>query len=66
MLSTYAQGHLRMAEIGKRFDKVMARHPAREKLATAWRIKHARIEGTYQFSSFALACEVFDHELRSR
>lgn len=61
-LTSYAIGHLRMIEIEKKFEKVIARHPKREKYDVNWRINKARDSAMIQRSNFQ---DYLDHCTRS-
>lgn len=61
MLSGYAIGHLRMVEIDRRFNAVIARHPMRDSWPMKHRVNLARIEANFcnkSFPNYYTLCEL--------
>lgn len=61
-LTSYAIGHLRMIEIEKKFEKVIAHHPKRKSYDVHWNINKARDSAMIQRSNFQ---DYLDHYIRS-
>lgn len=59
-LSSYAIAHLRMADIGHRFEAVIARQPAKIQEAMRWRVGMARDSARAQFRQFPHELSAFD------
>ena len=65
-LSDYAIAHLRMADIGKRFERVIERHPRSNSSDLRWRARMARDSARYQFQQFPIDLKMADYVIHRR
>lgn len=63
-LSQYAQSHMVLINIDRRFETVIARHPKRDTPNMRWRIQHARMQGLHERNEFPFLLDRFDWALR--
>ena len=65
-MSTYAQAHLLMHDINKRFETVIARNPKYSSIHNEWRVEWARRMGTMQLHNFSFDLTMAELALKDK